>query len=79
MEFAGVEIDIRHAQGQDFVLAAAGEHQQADRRHGRHRSGAAVDRLVQHLPQPGAGAEVLAAVAHQHANGTGSLLEARSA
>ena len=53
MELAGAEIDVRPSQGQDFALAAAGQHQQADRRRGRQRNGAALDRLVQDLPQPG--------------------------
>ena len=34
VEFAGFKIDIRPAQGEYLALAAAGQHQQADRGHG---------------------------------------------
>ena len=49
-----VEIDMLPAQGQDFVSAAARQHQQADRRDRAGRYPAALARgLVQHLPEAG--------------------------
>ena len=49
-----VEIDMLPSQGEDFVSAAAGEHQQADRRYRAGGDPAAFARgLVQHLTEAG--------------------------
>ena len=53
VELAGVEVDIGPAQGEDLAFAAAGQHQKADRRHGRRRTAPAGDGLVQYPAKAG--------------------------
>ena len=73
MNLGRVEIDMLPAQGQDFVSAAARQHQQTDRRHCAGRYAAALARnLVQHLPQPGelgVGQEPLSSALGVHRDG----------
>ena len=45
MNLGRVEIDMLPAQGQDFVSAAAGQHEQTDRRHGAGGNAAALARM----------------------------------
>ena len=51
-ELAGLEVDVRPAQGEDLALAATRQHQKAYRCHRPRGSAAAVEGLVQHLPDP---------------------------